>query len=187
MAHPPNRPACWRPRRCEPLVRCSSAQTALARLIETEAVEPTGHDPTTLDLLVRLDQAPGNRLRAIELSRQLLMSPSHISRTIDRAEAAGLVERGADPDDRRASQVVLTTRARGPRAVRPPTANGDRSSHRPDALRPRGRPARRAPRSDSTSSLRTLPRRENHDAPSAIERHRQLGRPDRRLRQHRRE
>ncbi len=89
-----------------------SAQTALAQLIQTVAVEPTGHDPTTLDLLVRLDQASGNRLRAIELSRQLLMSPSHISRTIDRAETAGLVERGADPDDRRASQVVLTPAGR---------------------------------------------------------------------------
>lgn len=86
-----------------------AAQTALSRLIEAEAVGPTGQDPTTIDLLVRLDQAPGHRLRAIELSRQLLMSPSHISRTIDRAEASGLVERGADPDDRRASQVVLTT------------------------------------------------------------------------------
>lgn len=85
-----------------------AAQTALSRLIDTEAVEPTDQDPTTIDLLVRLDQAPGHRLRAIELSRQLLMSPSHISRTIDRAEASGFVERGPDPDDRRASQVILT-------------------------------------------------------------------------------
>ena len=85
-----------------------SAQTALSRVIQTDAVDPTGHDATTLDLLVRLDQAPGRRLRAVELSRQLLMSPSHISRSIDRAEALGLVERGADPDDRRASQVSLT-------------------------------------------------------------------------------
>ncbi|MGI9615965.1 MAG: MarR family winged helix-turn-helix transcriptional regulator [Acidimicrobiales bacterium] len=89
-----------------------SAQTALARLIETDAVEPTDHDAVTLDLLVRLDQAPDNRLRAIELSRQLLMSPSHISRTLDKAEASGLVERRPDPDDRRASQVALTKHGR---------------------------------------------------------------------------
>jgi DNA-binding MarR family transcriptional regulator len=94
-----------------------AAQTALARLVDTEAVEPTGQDPTTLDLLVRLDQAPGNYLRAIELSRQVLMSPSHVSRTIDKAEAAGLVERGADPDDRRASQVLLTNAGRDVLAV----------------------------------------------------------------------
>lgn len=85
-----------------------SAQTALGRLIESQAVTATGHDATIVDLLVRLDQAPHNRLRAIELSRQLLLSPSHISRTIDRAETAGLVARSADPSDRRASQVELT-------------------------------------------------------------------------------
>ncbi len=89
-----------------------ATQIALGRLIDTEAVGPTGHDPTTLDLLVRLDQAPANRLRAVELSRQLLMSPSHISRRVDRAEALGIVERSADPDDRRASQVILTTSGR---------------------------------------------------------------------------
>lgn len=89
-----------------------SAQTALGRLIETEAVAPTGHDATIVDLLVRLDQAPHNRLRAVELSRQLLLSPSHISRTIDRAETAGLVARSADPGDRRASQVALTDSGR---------------------------------------------------------------------------
>ncbi len=89
-----------------------ATQIAMGRLIDTEAVGPTGHDPTTLDLLVRLDQAPANRLRAVELSRQLLMSPSHISRRVDRAEALGIVERRPDPDDRRASQVVLTTSGR---------------------------------------------------------------------------
>ena len=89
-----------------------SAQIALGRLIENEAVAPTGEDPTTVDLLTRLDQAPESRLRAVELSRQLLLSPSHISRTIDKAEAGGLVVRGADPDDRRASQVTITTAGR---------------------------------------------------------------------------
>jgi DNA-binding MarR family transcriptional regulator len=89
-----------------------SAQIALGRLIENDAVAPTGEDPTTVDLLTRLDQAPENRLRAVELSRQLLLSPSHISRTIDKAEAGGLVVRGADPDDRRASQVTITSAGR---------------------------------------------------------------------------
>jgi DNA-binding MarR family transcriptional regulator len=113
MAQLPNPPTVLRAETLRVSGALLSAQTALARLIDTEAVEPTDQDPTTLDLLTRLDQAPGNRLRAIELSRQLLMSPSHISRTIDRAEASGLVERGVDPDDRRASQVILTNTGRG--------------------------------------------------------------------------
>jgi DNA-binding MarR family transcriptional regulator len=89
-----------------------SAQAALGRLIDVEAVEPTGQDPTIVDLLTRLDLAPESRLRAVELSRQLLMSPSHISRTIDKAEALGLVERGPDPDDRRAAQISMTEAGR---------------------------------------------------------------------------
>lgn len=89
-----------------------AAHQALGRLIDNEAVPRTGQDPTTMDLLVRLDQAPGNRLRAVDLSRQLQLSPSHISRRIDRAEAAGLVARSADPDDRRASRVTLTPAGR---------------------------------------------------------------------------
>ena len=89
-----------------------SAQTALSRVIACDAVDLTEQDPTTIDLLVRLDQAPDNRLRAVELSRKLLMSPSHISRMIDRAEAARLVERSADPNDRRATQIALTEHGR---------------------------------------------------------------------------
>ena len=109
-----------------------SAQTALGRLIDVEAVEPTGQDPTIVDLLTRLDQAPENRLRAVELSLQLLMSPSHISRTLDKAEALGLVERGPDPDDRRAAQISVTNAGRSvircprrrPRALGPGAAQG---------------------------------------------------------------
>ena len=37
-----------------------------------------------------------------------MVSASHMSRVIDRVEALGLVERMPDPDDRRASLIVLT-------------------------------------------------------------------------------
>lgn len=89
-----------------------AAQIALSTAIEDHAVAPIGHDPTTADLLVRLHLAPANSLRAVELCAQLLMSPSHISRRIDRAQEAGLVRREPDPDDRRARLVVLTDAGR---------------------------------------------------------------------------
>jgi DNA-binding MarR family transcriptional regulator len=89
-----------------------AAQIALSSAIDEYAVRPIGHDPTTSDLLVRLHLAPDNALRAVELCAQLLKSPSHISRRIDRAEAAGLVRRDPDPDDRRARLVVLTDAGR---------------------------------------------------------------------------
>jgi len=84
-----------------------ATQLALSAAIERCAVEGTGHDATTMDLLVRLQLAPGHELRAVDLCDQLLKSPSHISRLLDRAEAAGLVSRQPDPADRRASLVRL--------------------------------------------------------------------------------
>lgn len=88
-----------------------AAQIALSTAIE-DGVVAAGTDPTTADLLVRLSLAPDDSLRAVELCRQLLKSPSHISRRIDRAEEAGLVRRDPDPDDRRARLVVLTDAGR---------------------------------------------------------------------------
>jgi DNA-binding MarR family transcriptional regulator len=89
-----------------------AAQIALGGAIDDGVVEASGTDATTADLLVRLHLAPDNSLRAVELCRQLMMSPSHISRRIDRAEAEGLVRREPDPDDRRARLVVLTDAGR---------------------------------------------------------------------------
>lgn len=88
------------------------ANLAISKAIEHHAVAETGYDPTTLDLLVRVDLAPGGRLRASELCRRLMLSPSHISRRLDRAEEVGLVRREPDPVDRRAQQVSLTDEGR---------------------------------------------------------------------------
>lgn len=85
-----------------------AAHTAVGRAIEDLAVARTPHDPTTLDLLLRLRLAPERRMRGIDLCRQLLKSPSHISRLLDRAERQGLVERRQDPRDGRAHLVSLT-------------------------------------------------------------------------------
>ena len=89
-----------------------AAGTAFGRAIEVFAVAPTGHSGTRLDLLVRLSFATGNQLRAVELCEQLLKSPGYVSRVIDSAEAAGLVERRPDPTDGRAQLVGLTDSGR---------------------------------------------------------------------------
>jgi DNA-binding MarR family transcriptional regulator len=89
-----------------------AANIAVDAAIERDAVAAIERSATTLDLLTRLELAPGRRLRAVELCRQLQKSPSHISRLLDRAEEEGLVERRPDPADRRASQVVLTRAGR---------------------------------------------------------------------------
>jgi len=60
------------------------------------------------DLLWTLYQAPERRLRVNELAREVVLSPTAMSRFVDRAEAAGVVRRDPDPADRRALQVALT-------------------------------------------------------------------------------
>ena len=89
-----------------------AAQIALGAAIDRCAVDGLGHDPTVIDLLVRLDLAPERQLRAVDICRQLMLSPSHISRVIDKAELAGLVQRGPDPSDRRASLITLSPQGR---------------------------------------------------------------------------
>jgi DNA-binding MarR family transcriptional regulator len=85
-----------------------AAHIALDGAIQRGAVADSEYDATSLDLLVRLALAPGGRLRAVELCRQLQLSPSHISRRLDRAEEDQHVERGPDPVDRRAKVVTIT-------------------------------------------------------------------------------
>jgi DNA-binding MarR family transcriptional regulator len=60
------------------------------------------------DLLWTLYRAPGRRLRVNEIAREVVLSPTAMSRFVDRAEAAGVVRREPDPDDRRALQIAIT-------------------------------------------------------------------------------
>jgi DNA-binding MarR family transcriptional regulator len=85
-----------------------SAQNAVRAVITKLAVEPAGLDGGTADLLIRLCKASEHSIRGVEVGEQCHMSPTRVSRLVDRAEAAGLVERQADPDDRRAQQIALT-------------------------------------------------------------------------------
>ncbi|HEX6783190.1 MAG TPA: MarR family transcriptional regulator [Sphingomicrobium sp.] len=60
-------------------------------------------------LLFRLERHPG--LRQIELADMLDIEPITLSRIVDRLEEGGLVERLADPADRRAWRLHVTARA----------------------------------------------------------------------------
>ena len=60
-------------------------------------------------VLFRLTRQPG--LRQIELADMLDIEPITLSRIVDRLEEAELVERVADPSDRRAWRLHVTARA----------------------------------------------------------------------------
>jgi MarR family transcriptional regulator, transcriptional regulator for hemolysin len=60
-------------------------------------------------VLFKLTRYPG--MRQIELADMLDIEPITLSRIVDRLEEAGLVERAADPADRRAWRLHVTARA----------------------------------------------------------------------------
>lgn len=95
-----------------PTAALLAAQIAVAEAVERRAVAATDLDPTTCDLLLRLGRSRSGELRGADLCRQLRLSPGYVSRRIDRAEAAGLVARRPDPDDRRAQLISMTDAGR---------------------------------------------------------------------------
>lgn len=96
------------PERLRPSAALLAAHLAIGAAIDQQAVDPTGHDSTTLDLLMRVSFAPEQQARAADLATEMLLSPGHVSRRIDRAADAGYLCREPDPADRRAHRVCLT-------------------------------------------------------------------------------
>ncbi len=64
------------------------------------------------EVLVVLESAPDHRLRMSDLSRSVLLSPSGVSRLVDRLEADGLVHRQRCSDDGRGFFAELTDEGR---------------------------------------------------------------------------
>ncbi|MEE4275311.1 MAG: MarR family transcriptional regulator [Thermoleophilia bacterium] len=64
------------------------------------------------EVLVVLESAPDRRLRMSDLSRSVLLSPSGVSRLVDRLEADGLVHRQRCSDDGRGFFAMLTDEGR---------------------------------------------------------------------------
>jgi DNA-binding MarR family transcriptional regulator len=84
----------------------------LARLIRTEAdkrARAHGMTRAQWGILIRLEQQPG--LLQKELAEILEVEPITVARLIDRLEARGMVERRADPTDRRCWRLHLTEAA----------------------------------------------------------------------------
>jgi DNA-binding MarR family transcriptional regulator len=85
-----------------------NAHARVTRAIGRDLAEAGLPDLGWYDLLWTLYRRPGRSLRVKELAEQVVLSPTAMSRFVDRAEAAGCVRREPDPDDRRALQVTLT-------------------------------------------------------------------------------
>jgi DNA-binding MarR family transcriptional regulator len=85
-----------------------NAHARVTRAIGRDLADAGLPDLTWYDLLWTLYRAPGRSLRVNELAREVVLSPTAMSRFVDRVEKAGHVRREPDPADRRALQVSLT-------------------------------------------------------------------------------
>jgi DNA-binding MarR family transcriptional regulator len=77
--------------------------------METDLV-PFGLTMGDYEVLVRLSEAEDERMRMCDLANVLQLSPSGLTRRLDGLVSAGLVERVANPADRRVMFAALTPR-----------------------------------------------------------------------------
>ena len=85
-----------------------AASALLAEHTEQDMKRDNDLSMAEYEVLVRLSEAPGRRLRMSDLADRTLASKSRLSHQVARMESAGLVGREGCPEDRRGSYAVLT-------------------------------------------------------------------------------
>jgi len=92
--------------------RLCGAHGALTQQLSAELVEGHGLTISELEVLFLLSRAPERAMRRVDLSREVRLSPSGITRMLDRLETTGLVGKRACSEDARVSYAVLTEAGR---------------------------------------------------------------------------
>jgi len=87
------------------------AHTVILRKLERE-LDAEGLPIAWFDSLIHLAEAPGGKLRMLELAGSAVMSPSGLTRLIDRMEKADYVTRERTAEDRRGAYAVITPKGR---------------------------------------------------------------------------
>lgn len=88
------------------------AQSRTLRAIERDLEAAGGMSLSWYDVLLELNAAPGRRLRMQDLAARAVVSRPRVSRIVTELEAAGFLERCADPTDGRASLATITPAGR---------------------------------------------------------------------------
>jgi DNA-binding MarR family transcriptional regulator len=88
------------------------AHARLTRDLDEELRESHGFALGDLDVLIQLGEAPRGRLRMCDLAAAVVLSPSGLSRRVDRLERAGLVTRERSERDARTIEGRLTPAGR---------------------------------------------------------------------------
>jgi DNA-binding MarR family transcriptional regulator len=88
--------------------RLLRAHAAATRLLNAELQAEHGLSVNGYEALYVLSRAEGRRLKRVDLSRRLGLTPSGVTRLLEVLEAAGLVERTTCPTDLRVAYAELT-------------------------------------------------------------------------------
>jgi len=88
------------------------AHSRLMRELDEEMRDEHGVALGDFDVLAQLGEAAGGRLRMCDLAAAVVLSPSGLSRRVDRLEREGLVGRERAEDDARSVEASLTARGR---------------------------------------------------------------------------
>lgn len=89
------------------------AHSTVTQAVSQDLLAELGLPLISFEVLDRLEHADGNRMRMQDLAAGALLSPSGLTRMVDRMEKLGLVERASCPSDRRVIWTVLTENGRG--------------------------------------------------------------------------
>jgi MarR family transcriptional regulator, 2-MHQ and catechol-resistance regulon repressor len=92
----------------EALSRLLGAHATLTRELSSSLVARHGLTMNDYGCLLLLSRAGEEGMRRIDLANDLQLSPSGITRLLDRLEAQGLVGKGACKEDARVSYAILT-------------------------------------------------------------------------------
>ena len=84
------------------------AHASATRRLNAQLTVDHGLTINDYEVLLRLARAPDQQMRRVDLSEQVLLTASGITRLLDGLERSGLVERGSCATDRRVVYAVLT-------------------------------------------------------------------------------
>lgn len=84
------------------------SSSGLRDVLERSLHEDCGLAAQWFEVLIRLARTPGHSLRMSALAAQTTLTPSGLTRAVDRLEEAGLVARTSCPSDRRGSFAGIT-------------------------------------------------------------------------------
>jgi DNA-binding MarR family transcriptional regulator len=90
------------------LSRLIAAHETLTRQLSEAPFSEHGLSLNEYEVLLLLSHAEERAMRRVDLAREVRLSPSGVTRMLDRLEEAGLVEKGTCSADARVTYAVLT-------------------------------------------------------------------------------